>query len=203
MGTPEALPTILAATGLEAWALRRELRGVSVTRCGVALRRYKGTAHSEIAILCGLAGGLNDRIEPGSVAVPDVVGLPDGTRMKCDPIWTGRLRSAAASLGYSTVGGPMLTASEIVTGEAREYWARHGFVAADMEAGWLMARGVRVATVRVVLDTPAHPIDGQWERPRRALFTVRLWTELLWLAWRAPRYSMCAARIVRRALDEA
>ncbi len=123
--------------------------------------------------------------------------------MKCDPIWTGRLRSAAASLGYSTVGEPMLTASEIVTGEAREYWARHGFAVADMEAGRLMARGVRVATVRVVLDTPAHPIDEWWEQPARALLTPRLWRELLWLAWCAPRYSMCAARIVRRALDEA
>jgi hypothetical protein len=60
-----------------------------------------------------------------------------------------------------------------------------------------------VATVRVILDTPTHPIDGGWEQPVRAFLTPRLWMELLWLAERAPRYAFLAARIVQCALADA
>jgi len=203
MATPDRLPTVLAATGLEAWALRRRLRGVPVRRTGIALRGWGVTPGAGAAILAGLAGGLEGGVEPGTVAIPSVMGLPDGERLECDPIWTAKLREAAARLGYRTVSGPLLTAPQLVTGPARAYWGQRGFVAADMEAGLLLSAGWRVATVRVILDTPAHPIDGSWEQPVRAFLTPRLWMELLWLTERAPRYAFLAARIVQRALEEA
>lgn len=203
MATPDDHPSILAATQLEVWALRRQLRNVPVLRTGVALGSWTTPTTGGTAILCGLAGGLQNEFQPGAVVIPDVVGLPDGRLMDCDARWTAKLRAMATQLGHTPASGPLLTAPELVTGPTRAEWGRQGFVAADMEAGLLMHQGWRVATVRVLLDTPAHPVDGSWERPGRAILTPRLWRELLWLATRAPHYSLLAARIVGRTLEAA
>lgn len=201
--TPDVLPRILAPTALEAGLARLTLRGLPVERTGVALR---GIPHAEgggTAVLCGLAGALAATLKPGDVVVPEEVGLPDGRRMRCDETWVALLRRAAADLAFRPETGPLLTAPTIVTGDARGYWERRGYAAADMEAGLLAARGWEIATVRVILDTRARSIAEDWEHPVRALIRPSLWHELGWLAFSAPRFSLRAAQIVRRALEVA
>lgn len=199
---------VLTATRLEAWAARRVLRGVPVTRTGVALRRRASGIDDQasdpnlapIALLCGLAGGLSSKLAPGDVVVPELVGLPDGTQMRCHAGWVEALVNAARELGFEPATGPLLTAPSLVTGDARATWARRGYVAADMEAGLLAARGWEVATIRVILDAPTRSIAQDWERPMRALIRPGMWGEMLWLAGAAPRYCLRAAQVLGRAL---
>ena len=199
--SPDTLPRVLAPTLLEAGLARFALGSIPVERTGVALRRGRYGELSGTAVLCGLAGGLVPTLKPGDVVVPEEIGLPDGTRMRCDPTWVHLLLRAAAELGFDVEAGPLLTAPSIVTGDARAHWAARGYVAADMEAGLLAGQGRRMATIRVILDTPARSLDANWERPRRALARPSLWRELAWLAYSAPRFSLRAARVVRQALE--
>jgi 4-hydroxy-3-methylbut-2-en-1-yl diphosphate reductase len=198
---PEA-PALLAATRVERNALRRELPGAVVTRTGMAFSHRGPSQTNGPAIIAGLAGGLAPHLQPGTVVIPGEVALPDGRRFRCNPAWTERLISAARSLGYTVERGPLLTADRLITGSARDEWSAHGFVAADMETGHLMAACPHVATVRVVLDTPSHPIAGDWQHPARALCRPSLWSEAIWMARHAPAFARHAARIVRRALEE-
>lgn len=202
MATCDGSPQILAATSLEAWAVRLRLPGVPVVRTGVALRR-RPRADGAVAVMCGLAGALAPDLPPGTVVVPEVVGLADGRRLPCHAGWVAALTSAAQQLGLRTETDPLLTAATLVTGNARAYWAGQGYVAADMETGLLAGNGWQVATVRVILDTPARSIAEEWERPMRAVLQPRLWGELIWLAHSAPRYSLRAARVVGLALTAA
>jgi 4-hydroxy-3-methylbut-2-enyl diphosphate reductase len=151
-------------------------------------------------VLCGLAGSLVGDLPPGSVVVPETVGLPDGRRFPCHAGWVEALATAADRIGLPVDTGPMLTAPSVVTGAERAAWAAHGFRSADMEAGVLAAEGRQVVTVRVVLDSPERSISDQWERPLLAFWQPGLWRELLWMSWHAPRYARLAARIVGRAL---
>jgi hypothetical protein len=95
---------------------------------------------------------------------------------------------------------PLLTAPSMVGGSDRDNWARQGFVAADMETGLLAERSFRVATIRVVLDSPLQDISPLWQRPWLALLRPQLWPQLLWLGHAAPRYSVQAARALQAGL---
>jgi hypothetical protein len=198
--TPEAPLRILAPTALEAWAARRELRGWPIERSGVGLSRLLAPDDGSVIVLCGLAGALVADLLPGSVVVPSSVGLPDGRHFSCHPGWVETFAAAAERLGLPVDTGPMLTAASIVTGAERATWAAHGYRAADMETGLLLAQGRQAATVRVILDTPARSISDRWERALQAFWRPRLWEELLWMGRHAPGYARLAARIVREAL---
>jgi hypothetical protein len=193
---------ILAPTLLEYWAVRRVFRNANVVRTGVALARWHGTtANGSILIVCGLAGALVPDVQPGTILVPEQVGLPDGRVMRCDPALVHALAEAARGWGIPTETGPMLTAPALVTGADREVWARRGFVGADMEVGLLANRGARVATVRAVLDSPSRDISQLWLRPAEVALRPRLWGELLWLTRAAPAHSLLAARVLRAGLE--
>jgi hypothetical protein len=73
-------------------------------------------------------------------------------------------------------------------------------VAADMETGLLVGRNLRVATIRVVLDSPEHGISPDWLRPSRALLQPPLWRELFWLSRVAPLYALRAAHVLKIGL---
>jgi hypothetical protein len=73
-------------------------------------------------------------------------------------------------------------------------------VAADMETGLLAGRNLRVATIRVVLDSPEHGISSDWLRPTRALLQPPLWRELFWLSRVAPLYALRAAHVLKIGL---
>ncbi|HLH62109.1 MAG TPA: hypothetical protein VKV20_10540 [Ktedonobacteraceae bacterium] len=162
--------------------------------------RWEGAPEGSIVIVCGLAGALAPGIPPGTVLVPDWIGLAGGSSMRCDPALVTELVKAARTLQFQPDSGPLLTAPSMILGDERHEWFQKGFVAADMETGLLAGRNLRVAAIRVVLDTPEYDISSQWLRPTKALLQPKLWKELFWLSWAAPRYALRAARVLKVAL---
>jgi hypothetical protein len=191
---------ILAPTLLEYWAVRRTLPTAATIWAGVGLAHWQGAREGSSVVVCGLAGALVPGLRPGTVLVPEVVGLPDGRTMRCDPELVQGLVAAAHTLGFQPEGGPLLTAPSMVVGPARQEWAACGFVAVDMETGLLAGRNLRVATIRVVLDSLDQGISRAWLRPVDALLRPRLWRELFWLSHVAPPYALRAARVLKGAL---
>lgn len=190
---------VLTPTFLERWAVRRRLPRVHPVWTGVRLARWSGARAGSIVVVCGVAGALAPSLRPGCVLVPDWVGRPDGTALRCDAELTRALLEGAAALGYQPETGPLLTAPAIVTGSEREIWARRGYMAADMETGLLAGQGLRVATVRVILDGVRNPISAQWVTPLRGLLRLGMWQELWWLCRAAPAYSLRAAEVLEAA----
>jgi hypothetical protein len=172
--------TIVAATGFEVAAARRAAPGVRVVRSGVALGRGNDERY-DVAISFGLSGGLRADVPTGTLVVPDEVGTEDGATIACDAALNDALVAAATQLGHQALRERLLTSATLVTGPARAAWAQRGFVAADMETGFLRAR--RIAALRVVLDTPQHELSEAWLRPASVIARPRLWPQGLWL-WR-------------------
>src|SRR5690348_11531965 len=117
-------PQILAPTLLEYWAVRRTLPKAGASWAGVRLARWKGAPEGSVVVVCGLAGALTPRLRPGSVLIPEWVGLPDGKVVPCDPALVQSLVAAACTLGFQPETGPLLTAQSLVVGNARHDWAQ-------------------------------------------------------------------------------
>jgi hypothetical protein len=189
---------VLTPTRIETWAARRTLRGErQVHRIGLACRRGLPEPPGP-AVLCGLCGALDATLCPGDVVIADSASLPGQEPLPCDVTLTDRLEQAAQSLGLRTARGPVLTAPHLVTGDARRQWP--GFLAADMEAAHVLHARPHTAMVRVVLDTGAHELSADWERPALTGLRPRRWGELLRLARRAPAGALLAAAVVGAAL---
>lgn len=191
---------ILAPTFLEYWAVRRTLPHAHASWAGVRLARWKGVCQGTIVIVCGLAGALAPDLPPGTVLIPDRVGLADGKIMHCDPALVQALVTAARTLHFRPDTRPLLTAQSFIVEGDRHDWSQQGFVAADMETGLLAERNLRVATIRVVLDSPEHSISPDWLRPTKALLQPQLWRELFWLSHVAPGYALRAAHVLKIGL---
>ncbi|MDQ2741586.1 MAG: hypothetical protein M3Z66_04720 [Chloroflexota bacterium] len=191
---------VLAPTALEYWATRLILPHKPVRKAGIGLSHWD-PVNSEAVVVCGLAGSLIRGLEPGTVLIPDLVRTPDGSIVRCDTRIRQSLIRGARVLGFNPEGGPLLTASSMVMGSERARWAARGFVAADMETGLLSRRVSRFATVRVILDSPARSISGDWLSPDRALMRPTLWPELLWMMGAAPLFSLRAARVLKAGLE--
>ena len=197
MGVVSAL-TVVAATGLEARAVRRCAPGATILRTGIGLRRLRAPVPAGPVITCGLAGALLTGVATGTVIVPDRVLRPDGGWITCDPPMVDALVAAARRLGMEPVRGPLATVTALVRGDARGRLARLGCVAADMETGLLET--ARLAAVRVVLDTPDREISDLWERPAAALLRPALWAEAVWLSREAPRCAAQAGAVLAAAM---
>ena len=190
----------LAPTLLEYWAMRCALPHAHLHWSGVGLVRRQEMPQGTCVVVCGLAGALVSDLPPGTILIPERVGLADGRTLLCDPALVQALATAAHSLRLRLDTRPLLTASSLVVGDERLEWAQRGFVAVDMETGLLAGQGLRVATIRVVLDGPEHDIASDWQRPWGSLLSPRLWPQLFWLGRAAPRYALRAARVVKRGL---
>ncbi|HSR24032.1 MAG TPA: hypothetical protein VLW53_10810 [Candidatus Eisenbacteria bacterium] len=200
-GAEPLTPTILAATGLEARAVRRTLPRARVVRTGMALSRLPAgdVSLAGAVVACGLAGSLRAELPAGTVLVPRRVLRPDGRWLECDPALVESLAAAARRLGHEPRLGPMATAETLVTGAARRAWAARGCLGVDMETGLLQVE--RVATVRVVLDTPERELHPAWRRPVTALWRPAAWAQLPWLAVEARRCARLAAGVLAAALS--
>jgi phosphorylase superfamily protein len=192
--------TIVAATGLEAGAVRRAAPRLHVVESGVALSRLGAGDYGDAVVTCGLAGGLQEGTATGSIMIPDAVSTPDGEMIACDPQLSDALVTAARKLGHTPYRGSLLTSSTLVNGSARASWAQRGYVAVDMETGFV--RTARIAAVRVVLDTPAHELDAAWLKPVTVLWRPWLWPQAMWLMREAPRCARLAAEVVALAFSE-
>jgi hypothetical protein len=189
--------TIVAATSLEARAVRRHAPGALIVESGVGLARLAGSL-AGVAISCGLAGGLRDDLPTGTIIIPSAVATSDGAAIACDPAWTARLRASAQSLGYAFIDAALLTSDALVVGDDRVTWASRGFAAVDMETGRIRADGI--AAVRVVLDTPQRELSRDWLNPARAMMQPKNWGQMFWLAREGPRCADLAARVIAAAL---
>jgi hypothetical protein len=196
----ESSLTIVAATRLEAEAVRRAAPRLHVVESGVALARTGADEYGEAVVTCGLAGGLRSDLATGSIVIPDAVSTPDGEPIACDRSLSDALVAAARELGHKPYRGSLLTSSELVIGSARSLWAKRGYVAADMETGFVRAR--RIAAVRVILDTPAHELNEAWLRPVSVLWRPWLWPQAIWLMREAPRCARLASEVVALAFSE-
>jgi hypothetical protein len=188
---------LLAATSLEARALRRELPDARVVTAGVGLSKIRSLNASTV-ISCGLAGGLRSDLPTGTLLLPREVRRPDGRILRCDDELVAALTRGARSLGYNPNFEPMLTSDAIVNAAQRSIWAQRGFAAVDMETGFIEAP--RVAAARVVLDTPSNELSQDWQRPLFAMIKPWNWRQMIWLAREAPAAARIAARVVGQGL---
>lgn len=196
--SPEDHVTVVTATPLETRAVRRAAPAVHLVEAGIGLSRIHAKEIGDVVVTCGLAGGLRTDLPTGSVVVPAHVMAPSGETIACDPELIEALVRAALRFVQDVERGPLVTSATLVTGAAREAWARRGYVAADMETGFIKAR--RLAAVRVILDTPTHELSEAWLRPAQALFRPRIWPQAVWLWREGPRCARLAAQVLAAAL---
>jgi hypothetical protein len=185
----------VAATGIEARAVRRFAPdGVRVVEAGIALAR--GRDFDDLAISCGLAGGLRRDLPTGTVLIPRRVRRPDNTEFECDAHTVASLTNAARALGHHPISDPLATTAAMVHGVERGVLASQGYAGVDMETGLL--RAPRVACVRVILDTPQYEISPAWMRLYSVILNPRAWLELPFLMREGPRCSTIAAKIAAK-----
>lgn len=190
--------TVIAATRLEASALRRTARGERIIEAGIGLSRLRGRELGPAVVSCGLAGAVRAGLPTGSVVIPEKVLRPGGEWLTCDPALVESLVAASRELGLKPERGPLGTAATFVRGAARATWAGRGCVAVDMETGLLTAP--RIAAVRVVLDTPERDLSAVWRRPVLVFAHPEVWREAVWLCREAPRCARRAAAVLAAAL---
>jgi nucleoside phosphorylase len=195
--SPQSTLLVVAATALEANAVRRAAADVRVIETGVALARANPADLGERVVSCGLAGGLRADLASGTVLVPRTVRRPNGETLQCDAELVDALLESARRLGIEPVTDALLTSERIVNGAARAQWAARGYAGVDMETGRIIAP--HIAAVRVILDTPLRELSSDWLNPGRALRDPRNWPQALWLARAAPNAARLAARIVAGA----
>ena len=190
--------TVITATRLETWAVRRAVRNGRVVEAGVGLSRLQSPDIDHAVVTCGLAGAVRRGLPTGSVVIPEKVLRPSGEWVTCDPLLVSDLVAAARALGLEPECGPLGTATTMVRGDGRRSWAEQGCVAVDMETGRLSAP--RIAAIRVVLDTPERDLSEVWERPVLVFTRPSAWGEALWLCREAPRCARRAAAVLGAAL---
>jgi len=190
--------TVVAATGMEARVVQHAVPRVRVVEGGVNLARVNASGLGDVVISCGLAGALAPDLPTGSVVIPDHVLRPDGTLLECDDELVSRFDAAARRLGRVPARGALVTTQDLITGSARGAWAQRGYIAVDMETGFIQAK--RVATVRVVLDTPERELSDAWLRPWTVFTRPDSWGQVLWVALEAPRCARLAAAVLAEAL---
>lgn len=190
--------TVVTATALEAGAVRRAAPAVRVVEAGIGLSRIRPGELGDLVVSCGLAGGLRTDLPTGSVVIPATIMTPTGDTITCDPELAAALARAAQHMATTVERGPLVTSATLVTGTARQEWARRGYVAADMETGYIKAR--RLAAVRVILDTPQRELADAWLQPASALVRPWLWPQALWLWRNGPRCARLAAEVLAAAL---
>jgi hypothetical protein len=170
---------------------------LKVVVSGIALTKVRPDEFGDVVVSCGVAGGLRADVPTGSVVIPENIGVAGAPTTACDVRLTETLVAAARRLGHEPLRGALLTSAALISGETRSAWARAGYVAADMETGFIRAR--RIAAVRVVLDTPRRELSGAWLRPQSVILRPSLWGQGLWLARNAPRCASIAAEIAAAA----
>ncbi|MBV9100790.1 MAG: hypothetical protein JO198_07065 [Candidatus Dormibacteraeota bacterium] len=191
---------MVVATRTEERAFRSAGVRMPVRRAGVGLRSWQREIDTPVVLSAGLAGGLSDDVEPGTVVIASHVAVGDGDPVECDAAWTEALLAAAQRLGHTPARGGIVTLPAMATGLERAAWGARGYIAADMESGLLALRARRCAAVRVVLDATTREISARWRRPAVAALDPRNWSDALWLGRVAPAFARRAALVVAEAI---
>lgn len=151
---------VCAALGIEARAVRRGLPAdVAVVRTGMgtaAATRAALPVFDALAV-AGFGGALDAGLRPGDVLVATEVRF-GGEVLPCP--WAALLTGELRRVGLRAYAGPLVTRDRVVTRAGRRRLADTGALGVDMEAGPLarVADGRPFAAVRVIVDTPRHPL---------------------------------------------
>jgi adenosylhomocysteine nucleosidase len=218
-GTPRI--AIVAALEVECASLRRAVAHGApwlIVRSGPGEARAAAAAEQALRagaaglVSWGLAGGLDEAAEPGTVIVPRRILTIAGAPVGAAAAWHARLAALGDELRVST--GDLLTVGEALQLPAAKRAARAGTgaVAVDMESAGIAAvaarAGVPFAALRVIVDGVADALPSgaeHWvdERGRRrlapvlrAVVTPREWRALATLARRFAVASRVLERLV-------
>ena len=154
-------PLICTPLRVEQAAVRSGLPGTAVGHTGMGARRstdYAATVRGPRPVLvAGVGGALTDAVAPGELVVATEVRGPAGTLTSPSaPLLAGALRRA----GLRVHEGPVVSTPRVTGERARAALAAAGALAVDMESAQLgtAAGGGPFAAVRVIVDSPAHPL---------------------------------------------
>jgi Phosphorylase superfamily len=147
---------VCAALGIEARAVRRGLSDAPVVRVGYRARRADRLPDCAALAVVGFGGALTTGLRPGDVVVATEVRGGAET-MPCHA--PEALAAELERLGLPVVTAPLLTTDHIVRPREFTALAATGAQAVDMESAVVAAAvDCPVAAVRVIVDTPAHPL---------------------------------------------
>ena len=117
----------------------------------------------------GVAGGLEPRLEPGTVVVPNRIILPTGETISTDPGWRARI-IAAMPPELATDEGALLATDTVLETPGLKAAAADttGAVAVDMESGAIAAvaaeAGLPAVAIRVIADGAADTLPPRVDR---------------------------------------
>jgi uridine phosphorylase len=148
---------VCAALRIEAMALRRGLSTTPVIHVGYRARRAGRVPDCAALAVVGFGGALTTDLRPGDVLVATEI-RGDGRTFSCHGV--SALVTELRQDGLPAVAGPLLTTDHIVRTAEFAGLAATGAKAVDMESAPIAATaGDRpIAAVRVVVDTPDHPL---------------------------------------------
>ncbi|MGH3670950.1 MAG: hypothetical protein ACRDSH_09975 [Pseudonocardiaceae bacterium] len=206
---------LCAPLRVEQAALRGAGPGLRLVRTGMGPRRAAATAAhlgADPVLVAGVAGALTPGIHPGDVVVASEIrsspafiapssttglstwlgaalesnsapgGLRSAVEIPSAPLLAGALRQLGLRVHVGAISSVARIAWKPVVGEA---------LAVDMESAQLAVPGVPFAVVRVIVDTPDHPLwhPGTLRGGVRALRTLRACRPALewWAAATGPR----------------
>lgn len=149
-------------------APRIECSGGTLAGARAAVARL-AAAGCAIFVSYGFAGGLDPRLRPGTIVVPERVVSADGASWSIDRRCCDALATAIAVVArpVSTVARGTVLGSDVAltkVADKRNAYAEYGAVAVDMESHVLAEAaahaGRRFVVLRAVLDPSAHAIPS-------------------------------------------
>jgi len=139
-----------------------ETSGVGAEKAAAAARRMLDRGATAL-VSWGVAGGLDPKIGPGTVLLPDAVIGTDGSRLVVDLEWRGRLLAKVKGRVDVSTSDLLDVARLIATAKEKcKLRRRTGAAAADMESAAVAAianqTGISFIAVRVVVDAAADSV---------------------------------------------
>ncbi|HEX6472428.1 MAG TPA: hypothetical protein VF069_25270 [Streptosporangiaceae bacterium] len=175
-----------AALGIEARALRRGLTSTPVVNVGYRARLAHRLPDYAALLVAGFGGALTAELRPGDIVVASEIRGTGGFRAPA--AGAAALAAELRRAGLPAVTAPLRTSDHVVRRAEAAELAATGARVVDMESAVLaVAAGDRpVAAVRVVVDTPDHPLPrpgtlwhgaAAWRTLRRLGPAVERWAD--------------------------
>ena len=190
---------ILTAVDLEARALARELElpllrrfpfstfgrdalriapvGLGAALCAERWGDLLDGFAVPLVVSAGVCGGLDPRLRPGDLVIPERVIGPTGDTQRIEPAYH---RAAVVAGGTGTCTAPLVTTRKIVAtpGDKAALFAASGAAAVDMESAVIVRRaaaaGFPALVVRGVSDAAEHSLPPELTRLVGPEGTLRL-----------------------------
>jgi 4-hydroxy-3-methylbut-2-enyl diphosphate reductase len=162
-----------AALGLEVHALRHGLSTIPVIHVGYRARRAHRLPDFRRLLVAGFGGALTTDLRPGDVVVATEIA---GADISVSCTGAAALAQEFRRAGLPATTAPLRTTDHVVRPAEIAELAASGARVVDMESAVLaVTAGNRpVAAVRVIVDTPVHPLA----RPGTVWHGIGAWATL-------------------------